>query len=64
MHSLNLFQVDHPLVLQKVRQISQSEGMPLNGLLTVILTPVVEEILFDACTKQTLWTLESSVARR
>ena len=61
MHTLYLFQVDHTLLFQEVRQIPQREQMPFNGFLTMVLTSVVEDILFNTYTKRPLWTPRSSL---
>lgn len=62
MHTLDILDIGHTLLFQKSGEVDEREGMPLDGLWTVILAAMIEDVLINGRTDSAPYSLRGKLA--
>lgn len=74
MHALNIFNKGDALLFQEISEVTERERVPFNCLRAVVLTAMIENVLFNGRTNSPFraqrnacqlvqWTLQEQLAR-
>jgi hypothetical protein len=61
MHTLYVLDKGHTFLFQKISEVSERERMPFNGLRTMVLTTMIENVLFKGHTESAFCTLRRTL---